>query len=288
MRTRGYCIGCGRIADINVVREGPGVPTGVCDDCDAKDEEPEQSAETPTTEIIGPTGAHSGGRRGDAVWTVNVVRELLEGASGWLLVLDARTADVQVHIDRAHRSLETLQAGLPRREPAPDFDSEPFGPASMQPAETRAEETATINHVRDLLESASGWLLVLDADPGEVQAHIDAALAALRGLESELSGNEEAVPPRRVVSARITAMPARLGDPPPEVWATFDDGEEVRLFHFFPDEYVFTAEEFQGLTEAEARALHFQRDRAYLLDDSTSTSARPPDERRDEDHRKDD
>lgn len=46
----------------------------------------------------------------------------------------------------------------------------------------------------------------------------------------------------------------------PEVFVTVDDGPEIRLF----DEVSFFAEEFIGLTIAEARALKVNKDRAYL------------------------
>lgn len=75
------------------------------------------------------------------------------------------------------------------------------------------------------------------------------------------------------MSARITAvfigpmprpMPEGMFDPMPSVHATFDDGSVVELFRYYPDELSFTEEEFVGLTEAEARALHARKDRAYL------------------------
>ena len=59
-------------------------------------------------------------------------------------------------------------------------------------------------------------------------------------------------------------MPKSLFDPMPEVHATFEDGTEKKLFSYYPDEISFTAEEFVGLTEEEARGLHFKKDKAYL------------------------
>lgn len=50
----------------------------------------------------------------------------------------------------------------------------------------------------------------------------------------------------------------------PTVSAEFDDGSRKELFSFYPDEISFTASEFEGLTEANARHLKFQKDRAYL------------------------
>ncbi len=70
---------------------------------------------------------------------------------------------------------------------------------------------------------------------------------------------------RRIMQARITAMPQRLLDPMPKVMVIFEGTtEEVELFEFYPDEITFSSEEFLGLIEAEARALKTQKDRAYL------------------------
>ena len=67
-----------------------------------------------------------------------------------------------------------------------------------------------------------------------------------------------------VVSARITPLPQRLGDPLPEVWVTCEDGTETKVFDYFPDELTFAADEFVGLTVEECRLLKFGRDRAFL------------------------
>jgi hypothetical protein len=67
-----------------------------------------------------------------------------------------------------------------------------------------------------------------------------------------------------IVSARITPLPKRIGDPLPEVWATFSDGTEKMLFTYFPDEISFQEEDFLGLDEEEARLYKFGRDRSYL------------------------
>jgi hypothetical protein len=68
----------------------------------------------------------------------------------------------------------------------------------------------------------------------------------------------------RIVKARITELPKKLGDPLPEVWITLSDGMEKLLFRYYPDEISFTESELVGLTEEEARLLKFGRDRAYL------------------------
>lgn len=70
---------------------------------------------------------------------------------------------------------------------------------------------------------------------------------------------------RRIAQARITAMPVNLSDPMPKVMVIFEgETEEVELFEFYPDEITFNAEEFLGLTEAEARNLKYKKDLAYL------------------------
>ncbi|MES2784674.1 MAG: hypothetical protein V4684_04365 [Pseudomonadota bacterium] len=67
-----------------------------------------------------------------------------------------------------------------------------------------------------------------------------------------------------IVSARITAMPEHLGDPMPEVIVIDSEGQETKVFSYFPDELTFQPKEFIGLTLAQARQLKFTKDRAYL------------------------
>jgi hypothetical protein len=67
-----------------------------------------------------------------------------------------------------------------------------------------------------------------------------------------------------VVSARITPLPQRLGDPLPQVWVTCQDGTETKVFDYYPDELTFAADDFVGLTVEECRLLKFGRDRAFL------------------------
>lgn len=62
----------------------------------------------------------------------------------------------------------------------------------------------------------------------------------------------------KIIRARITMGPM------PTVFATTEDGVEHRLFDYYPDEIRFDAEEFIGLTIAQAHHLHYERDRAYL------------------------
>lgn len=68
----------------------------------------------------------------------------------------------------------------------------------------------------------------------------------------------------KITSARITPMPKSLFDPMPEVFVTLENGEEVALFSYYPDEISFTPNEFVGLTIEEARHLKFKKDKAYL------------------------
>ena len=67
----------------------------------------------------------------------------------------------------------------------------------------------------------------------------------------------------RIIACEIGPMP-HIGDPMPEVTATFDDGKRKALFSYYPDEISFTSEEFVGLTEDEARQLFGRKDRAFL------------------------
>jgi hypothetical protein len=68
----------------------------------------------------------------------------------------------------------------------------------------------------------------------------------------------------KIIAARITAMPRSFSDPMPQVFATFEDGTEKKLFDYYPDEISFTTREFIKLTEEEARALKGRKDRQYL------------------------
>lgn len=49
-----------------------------------------------------------------------------------------------------------------------------------------------------------------------------------------------------------------------EVNVTFDNGTTDHLFNYYRDEIYFHPSEFIGLTVAQAHALKFRRDRAYL------------------------
>lgn len=49
-----------------------------------------------------------------------------------------------------------------------------------------------------------------------------------------------------------------------DIIAYWTDGSFGVLLSFFPDEINFRADELIGLTEAQARALHHQKDKEYL------------------------
>ncbi len=69
---------------------------------------------------------------------------------------------------------------------------------------------------------------------------------------------------RKILSASISVMPLKITDPMPEVTVVFEDGVSLMLFSYYPDEINFSADEFIGLTEQEARQLRGTKDLAYL------------------------
>lgn len=68
----------------------------------------------------------------------------------------------------------------------------------------------------------------------------------------------------RITAARITEQPKSLFDPMPEVWVTYEDGEEEKLFSYYPDEISFDEHEFVGLTREQAMRLYTKKDIDYL------------------------
>ena len=68
----------------------------------------------------------------------------------------------------------------------------------------------------------------------------------------------------KIVSARITPIGEGILGPMPEVFVTLENGAEVRLFDFYPDEIRFSPQEFVGLTIEEGVRLKFDKDVAYL------------------------
>lgn len=59
-------------------------------------------------------------------------------------------------------------------------------------------------------------------------------------------------------------MPEGMFDPMPKVKVKLDNGEEVMLFEFYPDELSFDESEFIGLNINEAKNLKFQKDLEYI------------------------
>jgi hypothetical protein len=68
----------------------------------------------------------------------------------------------------------------------------------------------------------------------------------------------------KIVSARITEMPKGFFDPMPQVFVTFENGQEEFLYEFYPDEIMFRVDEFVGLTKEEAISLKTKKDLEYL------------------------
>ncbi|MFN5249819.1 MAG: hypothetical protein ACK5DE_02125 [Bacteroidota bacterium] len=67
-----------------------------------------------------------------------------------------------------------------------------------------------------------------------------------------------------ITKARITDQPKSLFDPMPQVWVTYEDGEEEMLFDYYPDEISFYPGEFVGLNRDQALRLRQKRDVEYL------------------------
>jgi len=73
---------------------------------------------------------------------------------------------------------------------------------------------------------------------------------------------------QKIISATVGPMPRPkpegLFDDMPTVAVKFEDGTEKVLFEFYPDEIMFSAPEFVGLTEREAHELFAKKDIAYI------------------------
>ena len=59
----------------------------------------------------------------------------------------------------------------------------------------------------------------------------------------------------KVISCRITKTPKKI----------LENGDEVFLFDFYPDEISFEPNEFIGLTIEECKKLKTQKDMFYIL-----------------------
>jgi hypothetical protein len=72
----------------------------------------------------------------------------------------------------------------------------------------------------------------------------------------------------KIISARLSEKPRPLPegffDPMPGLFVTMENGEELGLFTFYPDEISMEPEEFVGLTVDEAFGLRHKKDVAYL------------------------
>ena len=64
---------------------------------------------------------------------------------------------------------------------------------------------------------------------------------------------------KKVVEARI-----KEGKFQNTVICTYDNGEVIPEFRYFPDEITFSSEEFLHMTQDEVHELFYRRDRAYL------------------------
>lgn len=67
----------------------------------------------------------------------------------------------------------------------------------------------------------------------------------------------------KITKARVTESKGMFSELP-AVYIKVEDGEEQKLFDFYPDELSFTAGEFIGLTVEEAHRLKLKKDVAYL------------------------
>jgi hypothetical protein len=151
-------------------------------------------------------------------------------------------------------------------------------PSSREIAEVEVESVAYI--VCDALGlDASGYSFAYVArwSDGSTELIKDTAERVIRCAKEILKGLEASdydqegskvadsnAMRNQIVSARITDLPKKIGDPLPEVWARFQDGRDKLLFTFYPDEISFQAHDFIGLTEEEVTLFKFGRDRAYL------------------------
>lgn len=69
----------------------------------------------------------------------------------------------------------------------------------------------------------------------------------------------------KVIRCRITKKPKRLFQPLPKVYVTLENGNEIFLFDYYPDEISFEPSEFIGLTIEECKKLKRQKDTFYIL-----------------------
>lgn len=68
----------------------------------------------------------------------------------------------------------------------------------------------------------------------------------------------------KITSATIQPSNFFNGQCQAEVHGTFEDGTSHVVLRYYDDEVYFSPDEFVGLTQEDARALHARKDRAYL------------------------
>lgn len=78
-----------------------------------------------------------------------------------------------------------------------------------------------------------------------------------------------------ITHASISAMPKHILDNMPVVSAKFSNGQTHELFSFYPDEIMFEAKEFIGLSREQAMALKQKKDLNYLQTPHASPSVAP-------------
>jgi hypothetical protein len=71
-------------------------------------------------------------------------------------------------------------------------------------------------------------------------------------------------PALTIKTASISAMPQTIFEPMPVVNVVMSNGDNQRLFSYYPDEISFSESEFIGLTVAEAMSLRSRKDVAYI------------------------
>ena len=87
---------------------------------------------------------------------------------------------------------------------------------------------------------------------------MDIIMKALEMIAEEENRNR--LESRKIISAEI----AKKGRYQNVLLATLEDGEEVEVFCFFPDELRFSASEFVGRTLRNAKDAYYEADVAYL------------------------
>lgn len=130
---------------------------------------------------------------------------------------------------------------------------------TVQIAPTREQLSRVLSYMHAVCERYQwGYAteeLIADLEPEMANIGLPVRI----GPDATLPGSEPLI-----VQATISAAGPGPFGALPTVSAEFDDGSVKELFSFYPDEISFTAEEFVGLTEANARHLKFTKDKAYL------------------------